>query len=146
MIRLYYYLFYRIHRFTKKLGNYDVAFSSMAGLSGLLIFNLVSIINLVNPITKSNWGTVKNYIIAFAIIIFVFNYLVFIYKDKYKEIEKTFSKETNKQKKVSSLIVSIYLVLTLILIMTSMIHSQNIRRGMHIYQIKTESPVNPELD
>lgn len=92
----------------------DNAFSAMAALSLLILFNIASIIGYFNLINILNLEKYKKSLIVFAIMVLVINYLIFIHKKKYEKIETKFINENKAQKKISSFITLIYVFLTFI--------------------------------
>ena len=92
----------------------DNAFSAMIALSLLILFNIATIIGYFKLINSSNIEKYKKLLIVFAIIVLVINYLIFINKKRYKKIETKFINESSKQKRNSSIVVIIYVLLTFI--------------------------------
>jgi len=116
-MNIYDYLFYKIHIFTKRLGNYDVAFSSTMGFSSLLIINSLEILFQFRLLTKHNFNDYKILLIVFWTTIMIFNYFRFVHNKKYKIIEKRYSKiDIGKRNRISSILVSTYVLLTFFLI------------------------------
>ncbi len=117
ILRKYYYLFYKIYRFTQRLGNYEVSFSAMLGLSFLLFLNINAIYVSLFPVTKVNFNDHYSMpLIIVYIIVFIINYFLFIYKKRYKEIEKQFKNESKKNKRIGSLVVIVYAIISLSLV------------------------------
>ncbi len=112
----YYYLFYKIHKFTSKLGKYDVAFSSITGLSGLQLFNIITIILSIPPLEKVFIVHYKLYIFFITLLFFIINYFLFVYKDKYLDIEKKYKNESKRQKSIGDFIVTTYIILSFVLL------------------------------
>jgi len=108
----YYYLYYRIYSLWKKMPGRDYEFSAMTALSLLIIFNISSLIAYFRLLKSYSFQQVKIPLIISAVLILVVNYFIFIYKDNYIEIEKSFINETQKQKKIRSIPVLIYVFLT----------------------------------
>ena len=113
IIRPYYYLFYKIHVFTKKLGDWYVEDSSLAGLCMLQALQ-ISVI-YIDLIGKENMNKDKDFYIIGLITIFlmILNYFLFLHKKKYKEIEKWFKNESNTQRIIGNIIVSVYVIFSL---------------------------------
>ena len=118
IMNIYYYLFYKIYRFTQRLGNYDVAFSAMLGFSFLLFLDINTIYISVFPVTNINFNNhYRTPLIILYIIVFIINYFLFIYKKRYKEIEKQFKNESTKNKRIGSIIVIVYVIISLSLVL-----------------------------
>lgn len=118
IMNIYYYLFYKIYRFTQRLGNYDVAFSAMLGFSFLLFLDINTIYISVFPVTNINFNNhYRTPLIILYIIVFIINYFLFIYKKRYKEIEKQFKNESTKNKRIGSIIVIVYVIISLLLVL-----------------------------
>ncbi len=112
----YYYLFYKIHKFTSNLGKYDVAFSSITGLSGLQMFNIITIILSMPSLEKVFIAHYKLYILFITLFFFIINYYLFVYKDKYLEINKKFEKESKQRKIIGDFVVATYVILSFVLL------------------------------
>jgi len=111
----YYYLYYRIYSFWKRMPGKDHAFSAMAALCLIICYNIVSLIILVDkyydiPIKKGG-----NLIIVFVIILFVSNYFIFIHKARYKKIEGKFKNESKVNMLVSSVGTILFVLFTVLL-------------------------------
>ena len=95
---VYYYFFYKIHKFTGKLGKYDVAFSSITGLVGIQLVNIITFILSINFLKEYFLNHYKIYIFFITLFLFTVNYFLFIYNDKYIKIEGKFSNESLQQR------------------------------------------------
>jgi hypothetical protein len=110
----YYYLYYRIYSLWKKMPGRDYAFSAMTALSLLIVFNIAVLIVYFRLLKNYSFQQVKIPTILSTVLILVVNYFIFMYKDNYIEIEKSFINETQKQKKIRSIPILIYVFLTFI--------------------------------
>ena len=95
----------------------DNAFTAMAALSLLILFNIATIVGYLKVFDSSNIKNFKAFIFSFAIMVLVINYLVFIHKKRYEKIETKFISESQKQRKARSFIVLTYILLTFILLL-----------------------------
>lgn len=118
IMNLYYYLFYKIYRFTQRLGKYDVAFSAALGLSFLLGLNFIVIFIKLFAITQGNLNEYRYKIplLIFFVAILITNYLIFVFKKRYEDIEKQFKNESNRNKQIGNIIVITYVILSLSLV------------------------------
>jgi hypothetical protein len=87
----------------------DHAFSAMAALCLIIGYNLVSIMILADSYYDIPANKGKGLIIALVVLLFISNYFIFIYKDRYKKIEERFKNES-KNNKIASSIAIIFLV------------------------------------
>ena len=92
----------------------DHAFSAMSALSLLLIFNIATLLIYFKFFKKFASQQVKIPVILSVVLILIVNYFIFIYKDKYIEIEKRFINEIEKQKKLRSIAIITYVFLTFV--------------------------------
>lgn len=106
----YYYLYYKIYAFTKKLGNWQVAWSAVLGLSFLLIINAILILNKVFDISRFENDRIIVWIIGAVILIA--NFFLFDYKAKYKNVVNKYKNESDTSRKVGNSIVLIYVITT----------------------------------
>ncbi len=114
MKTVYYYLYYRIYSLWKKMPGRDYAFSAMAALSLLLVFNIATVIVYFRLLKNFTYQQVKIPVILSVALILVANYFIFVYKDKYIEIEKRFINRIEKQKKLRSIAIISYVFLTFV--------------------------------
>jgi cytochrome c biogenesis protein CcdA len=110
----YYYLYYRIYSLWKKMPGRDYAFSAMTALSLLMIFNIATFIIYFRLLKYYSIQQVKIPVILSVVLILIVNYFIFIFKDKFLEIEKRFICESEKHKKLKSIPIIIYVFLTFI--------------------------------
>jgi formate hydrogenlyase subunit 3/multisubunit Na+/H+ antiporter MnhD subunit len=106
----YYYLFYRIYVVWKKMPGKDRAFSAMTALCLIIGFNLVSLLILIDSHYDIPTNQGKAYILIMIISLFVANYFIFIFNERFKMIEEKFQNES-KGKKIASSIGIIFLLL-----------------------------------
>lgn len=92
----------------------DHAFSAMAALSLLIIFNIATVIVNFKLFIDFSYQQVKIPVILSVVLILTINYLIFIYKSKYIEIEKRFLNEMRKHKQLRSIAILTYVFLTFI--------------------------------
>jgi hypothetical protein len=92
----------------------DHAFSAMAAVSLLILFNIATIIGYFSLFNISNVEKYKIPLFVFAITVLVINYYVFIHKKKFEKIEAIFINESKEQKRTNSVIVIAYVLLTFI--------------------------------
>ncbi len=117
-MNFYYYLFYKIYRFTQKLGNYDVAFSAALGLTLLLELNFIVIFFKLFPVILEN---INEYQYKIPLLIFfgailITNYFLFVFKRRYENIEKEFINESKRKKRIGNFIIMAYVIISLLLV------------------------------
>jgi len=112
-MNIYLYTYYKIYKFTNKLGNWEVANSASYGFTFLLGINSIYIYkNTCNLISSLNCN--KEFMcIIFVLIIFI-NIFLFLYKSKYKKIIAKYSNESEKSRKIGNILVTFYVFLTFI--------------------------------
>lgn len=111
---IYYYLYFRLYKFARRIGTVDATWTSMLVISVLLFLNIATVslllfgrkVFFVNP--KISGG------IIMVVIGFV-NYLIFIRNDKCNKIIKQFENESHKQKRLSIILSLIYIFFTVFL-------------------------------
>ncbi|MFC2152692.1 hypothetical protein ACFLSE_09200 [Bacteroidota bacterium] len=108
----YYYLYYKIYVFTKKLGNWQVAWSAVLGLSFLLIINVILILEKLVDISRFENDRVIVWITGAVILIA--NFFLFDYKAKYKNLVNKYKNESDISRKFGNSIVLIYVIATLL--------------------------------
>lgn len=112
-MKYYYYLFFRIYKFIKKLGNYDIYFSTCLNISTFESFLFMSIYFTA---LKNHFPPEMSMIIVISVGIFILlvNIFIFLYKKRYLKIIKMFENETKRQKQISSAIVMLIFIFNLI--------------------------------
>ncbi len=110
-MNIYNYLFYKIYIFTKRLGNYEVAYSAMLGMSFLLILNVFQLMKLVG-IHENTYDQLKPFVLVIAALIIVLNYFLFNHNGRYLKIVNSFKAESNLSRFTGNTIVSLYVALT----------------------------------
>jgi len=110
----YYYLYYKISRILNKKGNN--AWGAMYALSLLIFVNLIVIYINVFHVTKENFisSGYKIGLIIIGIVLFITNYALFLHKNNYKQIIKRYEKETLRSRRIGSLLVILYFIITLL--------------------------------
>jgi len=110
----YYYLYYKISRILNKKGNNE--WGAMYALSLLIFINLIIVYINVFHVTKENFKNngYKTGLIIIGIVLFITNYALFLYKNKYKQIIKRYEKETLRSQRIGGFIVIMYFGLTLL--------------------------------
>lgn len=111
-MNIYYYLYFRLYQFAKKVGTVDATWTAMLLVSALLFFNVFSVLFFTFGV---DWIKTFPKIIGAISIAFVgfFNYMIFIRKDRCLKIIEHFKKETKKQRVISSILTILYVVLTI---------------------------------
>jgi hypothetical protein len=94
----------------------DHAFSAMAALSLLILFNCATIIGYFQLLDNSNIEKYKIPLFLFAIFVLVINYSIFIHKKKFEKIKIKFAKATKKQQLIGSIGVIAYVFVTFFLL------------------------------
>jgi len=111
----YYYLFYKLSCFLNKKGNNE--WGPMYALSVLVVLNIIVVyVNFFHITEVNSKGSYKTGLIIIGIALFITNYILFLHKDKYKQIVKRYKNETTRSRKIGSFLVILYIVLTLALI------------------------------
>ena len=103
----YYYLYYKIYKFTSKLGKWEVAESAAYGMTTLIVINFITLFSKYID---------KGYIalIGFAISIYSINHFLFPYKKKYLKIIEKHQSESKLQSKIGGAIVILYVIATFV--------------------------------
>lgn len=112
MINPYYYLYYRLYKFVKKVGTVNASWTAMLLVLALITLNVFTALFIV--FNKNDLFFLSPKIIGgfLAILVGVFNYFVFIYKDKCNSIIENYESENKLQKLWSSILTVLYIVLT----------------------------------
>jgi hypothetical protein len=108
-MNIYYLIYYRIFKATKKTNRVVVEWTSMVALSTLIFLNLAALLIFIYP-DSSKTGLRKEHFILATIVLLVINYFVFIYKGKYLHIYKTYSKIKWINSFAVGLLVIIYII------------------------------------
>lgn len=111
----YFYLYYRLYRFAKRVGTVDATWTAMLLITVFVGFNVFTILLLF--FNKNELFFLPPKIIggSLAIIIGIINYFIFIQKDKCMEMIQRFENESELQRIISAVLTIIYIVLTLFL-------------------------------
>jgi len=113
MIKIYYTLFIKFHRFYSYFGEKDLPhFFSMAFLSLLVYFNITAILGLIEIRLYPDFQ-VRNSI-PILVSVYGLNYFIFLYKKRYVSIiEKATSSNSILRKYSSTFFVLIYVILSI---------------------------------
>jgi len=116
MANFYSYVFYRIYKFFKSSRNEDIAEWKATILLSLLItcnmfVGLISVINFKLYLSQALFQCVL--VLLFALVYFV-NYIIFIKDEKFKRIEKAFKSESTSRKRIGSVSILLYVVVSVI--------------------------------
>ena len=110
----YNYVYYRVYDWNlKKWGEDDVSeWKAVFGLSAVIALNLFTLLLLLNIVID---GVAPKEIprieaIILALVFFSVNYFLFIYKQKYKELEKLYDTENKIERRKNGYIVFAYTV------------------------------------
>ena len=92
----------------------DVGFSAMIALSMLLAVNITMLGLKLLDLSKEEYR--EFFYVHFIVILMLIgvNYHLTCYKRKYTKIEKRFKKETNERRILGNILVSLYVILTLL--------------------------------
>ena len=112
---MYNLLFYRIYKFVirtsgPKYHRLVIAISVAAFISGQIAVNILVISLLIERYTSLTLTILKKYIIFPSL---VFNYVYFLWQNKYQEIEIQYANESEKHKIISSILTIAYLIITI---------------------------------
>jgi hypothetical protein len=110
-MNIYNYLFYKIYIFTKRLGNYEVAYSAMLGMSFLLILNVFQLMKIVG-IPEKIYDQLKPFVLGISALIIMLNYFLFNHNGRYLKTVNYFRTESNLSRIAGNTIVFLYVVLT----------------------------------
>lgn len=111
----YYYLFYKLSRSLNKKGNNE--WGPIGGITLLIECNIVVIyVNLFHITEENSNGIYKTILIIIFIILFVLNSILFLNKKRVKEIMNSYKGESETSGKIGSLLVILYVALSLALI------------------------------
>ena len=111
MKNAYFYLYFRLYKFAKRIGTVDATWTGMLLVSVLLFFNFNTVLLLTN-MDKIFFLSAKITGAAMIFSIGVLNYFIFIWKGKCFAIISEFKNESQSQKTISSLVTIVYIVLT----------------------------------
>ena len=114
MKKLYYYLYYKIYVFTKRIRKNEASIATTIGISYLVLTNIIGVSLMIFDRERNNIEFFKPLYIGIIILGFAINYLIFLKDKKYIEIEKRFKKETNERRILGNILVSLYVILTLL--------------------------------
>lgn|SRR5690554_3961783 len=108
----YYYLFYRFNQFLNK--KRDNEWGPIFGISVLIGWNFGVIFRKILPITKENFdGPYKYSAILLAILIFIFNSVLFLNKERIGKITERYGNESQTSKRIGGWLVVFYILLSL---------------------------------
>jgi hypothetical protein len=113
-MKIYYYLYFRLYKFARKVGTVDATWTAMLVISALLFLNIATLFLLF---FKQDDFFVNPRILGGVTIILVglINYFIFIRHDNCFQILHQFEGENKKQKNKSVFFVFIYILLTIFL-------------------------------
>lgn len=113
-MKVYYYLYFKLYKFAKKVGTVDSTWTAMLVISALVYLNIASIFLLL---FKQDVFFVNPRLLGGSLGIFIgfINYLIFIRHDNCLRIIQQFEGESKKQKNISIILTLIYVLLTLFL-------------------------------
>lgn len=107
----YFYVFYKLSNLLNKKGNNKRG--PINALTLLVLIDICFIYIKVFDISQSNAKEIyKIGIIIISISLFLINNYLFLYNDRYREIQAKYSKEGIKQKKIGSILVIFYVIVT----------------------------------
>lgn len=119
-MKYYYYLYYRVYKALSKIGKFQLPIITKHNISLMEMYFIYGIILIVYEVFKLPKLII--YITGiFIFLVVIFNDIVFLRKDKYKQILLMFENETKQQKRISSIIVISIYILTFILFSCSLI-------------------------
>lgn len=111
----YYYLFYKLSRTLNKKGNNE--WGPIYALSVLVGWNIVIVyVNLFHITEANSNGIYKTILVVIAIALFITNAILFLNKQRVKEITNRFKGETERSRKTGNLLVILYVIMSLALI------------------------------
>ncbi len=111
----YYYLFFKLTRFLNKKGNNE--WGVIFAISGLIGWNFVlAYVKFFNITQEESAGTYKVILIIIGILLFSTNALLFTNKNRVEKIVKRYQNESIVRKKLGSIAVLLYAILTISLI------------------------------
>lgn len=115
MINPYYYLYYRLYKFAKKVSKWNPAWLAVVWIAGLNFFNIAAFIFLIFPAKKVLIFPPWYISLMTTIPLMVLNYFIFLHKDKSAKIIAHYDNESKIQKLWSAILSILYIVLTLYL-------------------------------
>jgi hypothetical protein len=112
-MNLYYYLFYRLSCFLNKKNNNE--WGPIGGLTFLIGLNIGLIYINIFPVTNENFkASHKTLLLVLFISLFIINSVLFLNKKRVQEIRKRFKNESIKSKRIGSILVLLYSVVTIV--------------------------------
>lgn len=127
MIRAYKYVYYKLYKWNKNMwGENDMPqYNAMFGVAMLIYLNLLSIPTVIEAVTGKRLIILpelpKIFLSSIAIGFMALNYLLLVYKDKYREIVKEFNQEKEKAKRRGNFLVWSYILLSVLTLFGSWI-------------------------
>jgi hypothetical protein len=118
MVKIFNYLYYKLYRATLLGSLNDIAeYAAMVYFIGLFTINLLVIGALLRKLEVIPTFTyVKEEVAVFTIFLFVFGYLYFLRKKRYKEIIKRYEGENEVSRKRGNLLVWAYVIISFLAI------------------------------
>lgn len=115
MVKLFDYIYYRLHTFYIKYGN-RTGSNSMAtgGLSAIQTLTIVNIIYLGRVIWSYNLPESWT-VIPVMIIFMIVNWFIYEREPKFQELDKIWSKQDHGTKKINDIMIGAYLIISLLI-------------------------------
>ena len=88
--------------------------SAAFGLSFLIILNAIVLFMKIAKAINWNYEKYELALLGLVVAFILINYIIFLKDKKYIEIEKRFKKETNERRILGNILVSLYVILTLL--------------------------------
>ena len=117
-MKYYNYLFYKFYKGAFSIRESgDPEFRAIFGLGITEGINFYSIMQIIIYFVYENQIKTPILLLALtAILILILNYFLFIYKDKYKKIIDEYKNESDKRRKIGTLLTWSYVLVTLALL------------------------------
>jgi len=113
-MKIYYYLYFRLYKFTRKVGTVDATWTAMLAISALLFLNIATLFLLF--FKQDDFFVYPRILGGVAIfLVGLINYFIFIRHDNCFQIIHQFERENKKQKSISIIFTFIYILLTIFL-------------------------------
>ena len=118
MSKVFDYLYYKLYRATLVGSLKDIAeFAAMIYFSGLIGINVFVLLLFVR---KIGWLPLRllnsRQVIILMICLFILNYFLFLYDERYKQIITRYKQESETQRKKGNMVVWLYVVISIALI------------------------------
>ena len=112
MINPYYYLYFRLYKFAKKVSAWDSAWLAVVWIAGLNFFNVASVVFFLFPAKEVLIFQPWTISAMTTIPLMLINYFIFLHKGKANRIIAKYDNESKTAKVISTILTIVYVLLT----------------------------------